>query len=240
LDQRFNSAELWWAQRAKTNWLQLGDKNTKFFHIKVTQRKRKNHIKFIQDEDGNTWHDSDKITDTFIQYFSSIFDTYNPVNMLDSVNLVQGRIDPQMCIYLAKEFIVDEVTTAVKHLKSSAAPSPDGLPAMFYQSFWDTIGHDIIYLVLSILNSNIDPGNINYTFICLIPKLNNPQLPSDFRLIALCNVILKIVTKTISNRIKNILPNIISSQQSAFLPGRLISYNTLLAYEAFHYLKSKK
>jgi hypothetical protein len=48
---------------------------------------------------------------------------------------------------------------------------------------------------------------------------------------------LKIITKTIANRIKEILPDIISPQQSAFLPGRLISDNTLIAFETFHYLK---
>jgi hypothetical protein len=51
---------------------------------------------------------------------------------------------------------------------------------------------------------------------------------------------LKIITKTIANRIKHILNDIISPQQSDFLPGRLITDNTLLAYEAIHYLKQAK
>jgi hypothetical protein len=53
-------------------------------------------------------------------------------------------------------------------------------------------------------------------------------------------VILKIITKTIANRIKTILHEIISPQQSAFLPVRLITDNTLLAFETFHYLKHNK
>lgn len=157
--------------------------------------------------------------------------------MQDSIDLVKNRIDQAMHSYLSEDFTVTEVGVAMKQMKSNAAPGPDGLPAIFYQTYWDLIGPEVTNHVLHILNNKGNPGNINYTFLCLIPKKNDPKLPSDYRPIALCNVILKLITKTIANRIKKILPSIISPQQSAFLPTRLISDNTLLAYEAFHYLK---
>jgi hypothetical protein len=93
---------------------------------------------------------------------------------------------------------------------------------------------------MTILNNKGGPGNINYTFICLFPKKNDSKLPYDYRPIALSNVLVKTVTKTIANMIKTILPNIISLQQSVFLPNRLIFNNTLLTYQAFHYLKIQK
>jgi len=120
-------------------------------------------------------------------------------------------------------------------MKSSSASGPDGLQALFYQSYWDIVGNYITTFVLNILNHNGDPGNINYTYLCLIPNIKHPTRPSNYRPIALCNVLLKIVTKTIANRLKKILPNIISPRQSAFLPNRLITYNTILAYEAFSF-----
>jgi cytochrome c-type biogenesis protein CcmE len=49
---------------------------------------------------------------------------------------------------------------------------------------------------------------------------------------------LKIITKTIANRLKTILPDVISPNQSAFIQGRLITDNTLIASEIFHYLKN--
>jgi len=160
--------------------------------------------------------------------------------MQESIKVVKDIIKPGLFDYLQKDFSATKVYNAIKQMKSTSAPGPDGLHALFYHSFWDIVGPDVTRFVLNILNNYGDPGNINQTLLCLIPKIKNPNLPTDYRPIALCNVILKIVTKTIANRIKSILPTIISPQQSAFVPGRLILDNTILAYEAFHFLKNHK
>jgi hypothetical protein len=129
---------------------------------------------------------------------------------------------------------------AIKNLKANSAPGTDGLSALFYQTYWEVIGPNIIDFVLNILNNEGYVQNINHTFISLIPKNNSPNTPSDFRPISLCNVILKIITKTLANRIKKILPHIVHDYQSAFLPGRLITDNSLIVFEAFQYIKKPR
>jgi hypothetical protein len=61
----------------------------------------------------------------------------------------------------------------------------------------------------------------------------------DFRLISLCNVVYKVSAKVLANCLKKILPQIISSTQSAFIPRRLISNNSLVAFEALHTMNSR-
>ena len=69
---------------------------------------------------------------------------------------------------------------------------------------------------------------INHTFIALIPKVNNPEKVSNFRPISLYNVIYKIISKVIANRLKPMLNSIISETQSVFIVDRLISNNILI------------
>jgi hypothetical protein len=160
--------------------------------------------------------------------------------MQESLQVIANRINPQMREHLSQDFTAVEVSFAAHQLKGNAAPGTDGLNANFYQNFWDIVGEEVTQTALNILNHGGNPESLNTTHICLIPKNNNPTTPADYRPIALCNVILKIITKSIANRIKLVLPNIISPQQSAFLPGRLITDNTLLAFETFHHLKHNK
>lgn len=83
-------------------------------------------------------------------------------------------------------------------------------------------------------------GIVNFTYISLIPKLKDPIMVSDFRPISLCNVLYKIIAKTLVNRMKLVLGDVISSNQSAFLFRRLISDNKILAYETLHSMKTQK
>lgn len=119
------------------------------------------------------------------------------------------------------------------------SPGPDGFPVVFYNNFWHIIGSDVTSSVLDFLNAKNLPAPINFTFIVLIPKVKKPTRMTEFRPISLCNVIYKIGSKVVANRLKMVLPSMISPTQSAFVPNRLITDNVLLAFELNHYINSK-
>ena len=105
------------------------------------------------------------------------------------------------------------------------ALGPDGMPPFFFQHFWSTSGAVVTNTVLNFLNFGISPPNFNDTNIVLIPKVKETKLVTDYRPINLCNVVYKMASKAIANRLKKILPSIISDTQSAFVHGRLIIDN---------------
>jgi hypothetical protein len=185
LDTLLLKEELWWSQRAKSNWLQHGDKNSKYFHFKASQRHRKNTINFIQDPQGSHKIQNKEIQEVFLNYFNDIFTSSTPTNIQASINVVANRVSPQMKEYLSQNFTAAEVSFATHQLKGNAAPGPDGLNANFYQSYWDIIGGEITQTALHILNNGGNPSSFNDTYICLIPKHKKPMIPADFRPIAL-------------------------------------------------------
>jgi hypothetical protein len=94
-------------------------------------------------------------------------------------------------------------------------------------------------VALNFLNNSMFNPSLNLTYLALIPKKSNAAMVSDFRPISLCNVLYKIIAKTIANRLKLVLDKIISPFQTAFMPGRLITDNILVAYEALYTMSTR-
>ena len=120
------------------------------------------------------------------------------------------------------------------------APGSNGMPPIFFQHYWSSIGDDVVKAVISCLNSNHISSGLNHTFTALIPKVKSLESIIEFRPIALCNILYKLVSKVLANRLKRILPQIISKSQSAFQSDKAVSDNILVAFETLHHMKTKK
>jgi len=126
---------------------------------------------------------------------------------------------------LCREFTREEVNITIHQMHSLKASGLDGFLALFYKKYWHVVGEDVTSFVLDIVINNANPSSIYNTFICLIPKVSKPKYPKQLRLICLCNVSMKIVTKCIANRLKTILSELVGITQSAFIPVRQITDN---------------
>ena len=139
------------------------------------------------------------------------------------------------------QFVVPNSLVILMDLPSDHAPGPDGYIGIFFQIAWDTMKRDVIAALHKLfLNNGRGFGRLNQALITLIPKSPEACHIQDFRPISLCNVVYKVISKMVAARLKVFLPEIISPTQSAFVPGRMITDNVLVAYECFHKIKNKR
>lgn len=232
--------EMLWLQRSRISWLKEGDRNTKFFHSKAVWRAKKNRISRLRASDGTIHNTATTMEKLATDYFKEIYKADPNLDQASVSQLFQKKVTAAMNENLCKEFTDEEIADALFQIGPLKAPGPDGFPVRFYQRNWATIKSDVVAAVKEFFHSGIMPEGANETAIVLIPKIDQPVELKDFRPISLCNVLYKIVSKCLVNRLRSILDELISVNQSAFVPGRLITDNALLAFECFHFIQKNK
>ncbi|KAL0439808.1 UNVERIFIED_CONTAM: LINE-1 retrotransposable element O protein [Sesamum latifolium] len=126
-----------------------------------------------------------------------------------------------------------EIKQAFFDIDEDKAPGPDGYSAGFYKAAWPVIGDEIMTAVEEFFANGRLLKQVNATLLALIPKVQSPTTVADFRPISCCNVLYKAITKILILRLRPLLSRLVSPTQNAFIPGRLISDNILLAQELF-------
>jgi hypothetical protein len=228
-----------WKQRAKEDWLRHRDRNTKYFHAYATQKRRRTTVEQIKNEEGICCSIPETIKDAFVKYYSKLFTSAKPRNVEACTSPIEGKVTTEMNNCLTADFMKIEIKQALDQMAPLKAPRPDGFTTEFYQQHWATVGPMVCATALHFLNSGHMDSAINATNIALIPKIKNPSCVTEFRPISLCNVLYKIVSKVLANKLKVNLPMVISPNQSAFLPRRLITDNILAAYETLHTMQTR-
>lgn len=240
LDTILNQEETLWYQKARVDWLQDGDRNTTFFHLSTVIRRWKNKIVAIKDSNDQWVHDAAQVQQLVVDYFANLFKDDGQEGEHDIPTGVFTEFSNQDWDNLNRPYTNTNIDFVVQHMGSLKAPGPDGFQAFFDQKNWATVAPNVYSMVKSVLDGKGLPASLNETFLVLIPKVDNPELPSQFRPIGLCNVTYKIITKAIVNRIKPLLPILTSNTQTSFVPGRQITDNIVIVQEVLHTMKHKQ
>lgn len=153
---------------------------------------------------------------------------------------MKARVIEAMNDKLESEFTRAQIDATIKQVGLLKSPGLDGFGACFFQARWKIGGDDTSKIVLDFLNGEGMLSSLNFTYIVLIPKLKKSMNVSFFRPISLCNVLYKIISEVLANRLRIVLPLIISCNQSVFFSGRLISSNVMIVYKILHSMKTRQ
>ena len=243
LSYAYREEEEFWKQRSRQLWLTLGDRNTGYFHAITKSMLAINKFFVIENEEGISVFEEDKILGVILDYYQQLF-TKQDTHDETCRSIVQEALSP--CISeatnnrLIEIHSEEEIRIASFSIHLDKAPGPDGFSANFFQANWNTVKEQIVKEIQEFFSSGLLPCNINNTHVILIPKIKRPKKMTDYRPITLCTVYYKIIAKLLTKKLQPILAYIISENQSAFVPQRAISDNVLITHEVLHYLHTSK
>lgn len=183
--------------------------------------------------DGQTVTKQTDIKNEAERFFSE-FLNLNPPNYQGATNeeledLLGFRCTSEDCSMLEAEVSDEEIRKVLFAMPSNKSPGPDGFSSKFFKLAWPVVAHDFTVAVQSVFRFGFLPKGVNSTILALIPKRTDSLEVKDFRPIACCNVLYKVVSKILTNRLKLLLPRVVTANQSAFIKGRLLMENVLLA-----------
>lgn len=137
---------------------------------------------------------------------------------------------------LEGEITNNEILYTLKKMKNNKSPGSDGFTAEFFKFFYN----DLVSFIRRSLNQGFQTGELSISqrqgIITCIPKGDKPkQFLGNWRPISLLNVIYKIASGCIAERLKRVLFSIVSEDQTGFISGRYIGENTRLIYDIMQY-----
>lgn len=132
---------------------------------------------------------------------------------------------------------MEEVHKALEGMGSYKVSGLDGFQVVFFKRTWNITGHTVYSFVQRVLEEEEYPSEEAETLLILIPKETKPSSIRILRPINLSNAIFKLISKTIVNRLRGILGEIIAPTQTGFAPGRQSIDNVIICQEIIHTLK---
>ncbi|XP_028768574.1 uncharacterized protein LOC114726176 [Neltuma alba] len=239
LEEIISQEALIWAQKARVKWSVYGDRNTKLFHARANRRRKTNRVDALRLE-GDWCYDLEVIKHEATAYFATLFTEDSPHRAVLPCAVSYPVIDETILRACGRDVDEQEVKEALFSMGPLKSPGPDGFNALFFQTQWSITRKSLVSYVKYLFSNPTDIKTINGTFVVLIPKKDPPEVLKDLRPISLCNVVYKVITKIVSNRLKVILPRIISPNQCGFVPGQLGSDNIIVAQEVIHSMRTMR
>jgi len=227
--------------RSRVQWVEQGEKNTKFFLGLEKHHQKHNMITSLKTS-AKQLNDFDSILQEIVEFYTDLYSSKNIQESLmdeylDKTNM-ENVLDEREIAICEGPLSIDECTETISKMKKNKSPGNDGLPVEFYQTFWNEIKHMVVNALNESYQNEAMSGSQRRAIITLIFKKGDPELLKNWRPISLLNTDYKIAAFGIANRLQTVLSKLISKDQTAYVKGRFIGTNIRLIEDIYEYTES--
>jgi hypothetical protein len=224
--------------RSRARWMAEGERVSKYFCSLEKRNVFSKHMKKLITQQGKELFNQNEINNEVGNFYESLYKK-RIVEDCEITDIVQNipTLSNEEAGSIEGKITMEEATTALKNMKNNKSPGTDGFTSEFFKVFWKQIGS----LVVRSLNDGFEKSELSVTqkegIIVCIPKGDKPrEYIKNWRPISLLNVVYKIGSSCIANRLKNVLPSLINEDQTGFMVNRYMGDNIRLIYDLICYL----
>lgn len=225
--------------RARVRWAEEGEKPTNYFCNLESRNYINKTIFRITKDDGSTINKQEGILKEIQSFYRELYSSKavqcDIDNIFDSIS-DSPKLNNEDKIRLEGEITPVELITVLRKMKNNKSPGTDGFSTEFFKFFH----RDLIHFITRAINEGFRDGKLSITqrqgLITCLPKGDKPkQYLKNWRPITLLNVVYKLASGCIAERLKTVLSKLISNDQTGFISGRYIGENTRLIYDIMNY-----
>lgn len=200
-----------------------------------------NRINAIKKTDGTWAINFGKVVEAFLEFYHNLLGSNSVTKNIEPRIIAKGHILFERHHHVLNlNFTPEDIKAALFSIPDNKAPGLDGYSSCSYKKSWEIVGQDITTAVTNFFRNGKILKEINVTAITLIPKISSLEAIGDYRPIACCSILYKIITKLIFTQLGKILHEIVSKTQGALIPRRNIISNILLCHDLVKRFSNKK
>lgn len=228
--------------KTKQRSVEQGEMAGKLLAWQIKKESEDRAILRIKGADGCVIMDPVEINDTFKSFYSELYESecHCSEETLNTFlkDIPLPSLTTERRSQLDKDITSEEILKAMYSLQKGKAPGLDGLPVEFYRQFSQQLMPFFHSMISTSLQKRLLPQSLYVAVIILLKKKDkDPLLCASYRPVSLLNVDYKIITKILTLRLESVVSNLIHSDQTGFVQGRLLSDNIRRYFDILFHTK---